>query len=202
VNDCSKLLQHLSVTHFCDVYPKIRVLSASIFPITQKHRILGRAFTVKAFGSAHNLLRALSHTKKHDVLIVHTEKTIKALGGEIYATIAKRQKLAGIIIDGSCRDPDGICAANIPFYARAIYPVVARSKKIGQWQKVITCGGVKVYPGDIIFGDRSGIIVLSLKEFRRLLPLALNAVQKELGIFANLKRGLSLPKVFSWIDFD
>ena len=197
-----KLLPRLSTTHFCDVYPKIRVLSPTIFPITPNHKIFGRAFTVKANGNVHNVLKALHLAKKNDVLIIHTERTDKAMAGEIFATIAKQKKLAGIIVDGSCRDPDGILEVNLPFYARGIYPVVAHSKKAGQFQKTITCGGVTIRPADIIFGDASGIVVLSDKEFPRFLPAALAILQRELRIFKGLKQKLTLPKIFSWVDFN
>lgn len=201
-NEYTRLLPQLSTTHFCDVYPKIRVLSSAIFPITSNQKIFGRAFTVKANGNAHNVLRALHLAQKNDVLIVSTEKTTQALAGEIFATIAKRKKLAGIIIDGSCRDPDGIRKVNLPFYARGIYPVVAHNKKAGQFQKSIICGGVTIRSGEIIFGDESGIVVLSTKEFERFLPAALAILQRELRIFKGLKRKLDLPKIFTWVDFD
>ena len=201
MNNFLKLLPCLSTTHFCDVYPKIRVVSPAIFSITSNHKIFGKVFTVKAFGNVHNVLKALHLAQKNDVLIINTECTIKAMAGEIFATIAKRKKLAGIILDGSCRDPDGIRKVNLPFYARGVYPVVAHSKKNGQFQKKIICGGIIINPYDIIFGDASGIIVLSPKEFSRFLPDALAVVKKELGIFADLKRKVALPKIFSWVNF-
>lgn len=61
------------------------------------------------------------------VIVANSCENKKALVGEILTIIAKNKKLAGIIIDGACRDIDGIKRLEFPCYAKSYYPCVSRS---------------------------------------------------------------------------
>ncbi|HAA75972.1 TPA: ribonuclease activity regulator RraA [Candidatus Latescibacteria bacterium] len=81
--------------------------------------------------------------------------------GSILATRIQVKGAAGIVTDGAYRDSPTIAGLDIPAYARSMN---ARTNKtihspIGL-QEPIACGGVAVYPGDIIVGDDEGVVVI------------------------------------------
>ncbi|MBN2689852.1 MAG: RraA family protein [Gammaproteobacteria bacterium] len=200
-NNLSVALNY-GTTFFCDLYPKTRILGNGIKPITTNTKMIGTAFTVKSHDNANAVLRGLEKAKQGDVLVVDSCDTKKAVAGEIFATIAKQKGLAGIIIDGNCRDPEGIERVGVPYYARSIYPAVSRNEHFGEFQQKINCGGVDIVAGDIIFADDSGIIALSEKELLELLPAVEKNHNKEITIFEQIKANQNIRNIFSWVKWE
>jgi len=195
-------LSNLSTTYFCDVCPTIRIMNGQIRAIDSTLKLIGQAYTVVAGGDINAVLKAIHHAEVDDaIVVVDSEDNCSALGGEIFATLGKRKKLAGIVLDGACRDLNGIKLAGLPYYAKSVYPRVNRAPGKGKWQGKINCGGIVVNPYDIVFADDSGIIVLSEQEFEELLPKAEAILEKEKEIFQKIKDGLSIPEIFSHVVF-
>jgi 4-hydroxy-4-methyl-2-oxoglutarate aldolase len=185
----------LSTTHFCDVSKNIKLLDSKIHQIVSK-KVFGNAFTVDSLDNIDTVIKALEKAKRHDVLVISGSKSGRALAGEIFAAIAQKNKLSGIIIDGACRDVEGIRKVGLPFYAETISPQVANAKKLGRLQIPIKFGGFIIEPKDIIFGDENGIIAMSRDDFIALLPLAEAQLQRELLWLKKIKAGTKLQTVF------
>jgi len=185
----------LDTTHFCDASKKVRTISEKIHQIVNE-KIFGYAFTVDSADNVDSIVEALEMSKPNDVLVISGNKSGKALAGEILATIAKRKNLSGIIIDGACRDVNGLKKVGLPFYAKTINPNVADAKKMGRFQIPITCGKVIVNPGDIIFGDENGLIAVTEKDFICILALAEAVFEKETIWLGRIKADMDLKDVF------
>lgn len=81
--------------------------------------------------------------------------------GDVLALRAKTRGAAGVITDGAVRDYDAVRELGIPVYAKAAHPAVLGRKHVPwDFDLTIACGGATVQPGDIIVGDRDGVVVI------------------------------------------
>ncbi|MDO5712503.1 MAG: hypothetical protein Q4P32_12305, partial [Micrococcales bacterium] len=74
---------------------------------------------------------------------------------------ARARDAAGIVTDGSVRDYQAVAAVGLPVFSNGSHPAVLGRKHV-PWDHGLTigCGGTTVQPGDIIVGDRDGVIVI------------------------------------------
>jgi regulator of RNase E activity RraA len=74
--------------------------------------------------------------------------------------MAKRG-VAALVTDGVVRDVAGVLATGLPVWCQGVAaPPSVAGLTFVNWQEPIGCGGVAVYPGDIIVGDRDGVVVI------------------------------------------
>ena len=78
--------------------------------------------------------------------------------------MAKNKGVAAVVTDGMARDRDGIVAVGLPVFARGITPNSCVRSGPGKVGFAIVCGGVAVEPGDIVLGDRDGVVVIPQAE--------------------------------------
>ena len=100
-----------------------------------------------------------------------------------------RRKLAGIVIDGACRDTLKLATLQFPLYARWVCPAAGTAQRLGATQEAVSCGGVTVAPGDLVIGDRDGIVVVSEAELLALLPRAEEVQRTEESVLGRLEQG-------------
>ncbi|MGQ1838704.1 fumarylacetoacetate hydrolase family protein [Kocuria turfanensis] len=81
--------------------------------------------------------------------------------GDILALRARTRGAAGIITDGGVRDYDAVAAVGIPVYTKGAHPAVLGRRHV-PWEAdvAVACGGTTVQPGDVVVGDRDGVIVI------------------------------------------
>ena len=103
------------------------------------------------------------------------------------------------MVDGAVRDIVTLHKLPVPVYSRYIFPNAGTTQRIFETQVRITCGGVSVDPGDILFGDEDGVIVASAEELAEGIPLAEEIQRKEEYVLAQLSQGRSL---LDMINFD
>lgn len=135
--------------------PEIKPLWAS--------KMCGPAYTVRypADGSA-VLYYAMERAPKGSVIVIDRGgDNYRASVGGIVTAMAKRMGMAGIVIDGYANDLEECMEAGVPVFAKGLSPVTTRMFDMnGSCNIPIQCGGAAVCPGDIIFGDSDGVIVL------------------------------------------
>lgn len=163
---------NLDPAAFCDADKSIRVLSPGISRINPGKQMLGRARTVRCFDDFLVVIEALAESEGGEVLIVDTQGSKRAVVGELFTLEAARRGLAGIVIDGGCRDTETIITVEMPVYASHRTPVSGTVQRVGETQIPVICGGVEVLPGDIIFGDSDGVIAMSEQEASALIDAA------------------------------
>lgn len=111
---------------------------------------------------------------KHDVLVWNVPSTANIIGENIVHFI-RNHELNGIVIDGYVRDFNTIGTMNLPTFAkgRAIAPAPRNMRTTRELINVpVSCGGVVVEPGDWIFGDNDGVLVVSGRDIDRVLRQA------------------------------
>jgi regulator of RNase E activity RraA len=184
----------------CDANKRLRVIDPGIRPITQGLKMIGIARTVHCKDDLLTIIKALSEAREDEVLVIDAKGDRIAVAGELFTMEAKRKNLSGIVIDGGFRDVLPARKINFPVYARYITPMAGTSSKISSTQVEVKCGGVSVFPGDIIFGDDDGIVVLSEKEVTEILDTAEGIQQKEEKMFKKMKQGVSLLDMLNFSE--
>src|SRR5919108_4979862 len=165
-------LRALDTTTLIDAAKHLRVMDPGIEPVATGRKLVGRAVTVAANGGLLPVLDGLERADAGDVVVVDGGGEPPALAGELFASEAHRKGLAGIVIDGYCRDTAELRRIDLPFYARGCVPNAfgagTEPGEIGP----IHCGGVEVAPGDILVGDDDGIVVGTAEELAAALDAA------------------------------
>ncbi len=166
--------------------PGIRNLTDDRLPI------LGPACTVKVYPGDNLMVhKALDIAQPGDVVVVDTSNSaMTAVLGELVSTKARHRGLAGFVVDGLVRDLAGIRAlGDFPVYARGVTPTGPLHRGPGEINYPICAGGIVVFPGDIIVGDLSGVVVIPREIAADLLSLLEAAASKESDYTAAVSRG-------------
>lgn len=174
-----KKFEGIPSSNINDEMNRLYCMSAAISPLNQVESMVGTAFTVKApMGDNLMFHRALDMAMPGDVIIVDGAGAMdRSLAGEIMMTFAAKKGLAGFVVDGTVRDMDGIRRCPMPIYARGITPQGPFKNGPGEIGVPVCCGGIVVFPGDIIVGDSDGIVVIRPSDAQEVLK----AAQKKLA---------------------
>ena len=148
-------------------------------------RMVGPAYTVRIPGrDSCALYYAISKAPKGSVIVVDRcgDNTF-ACCGEMVATFAQGQGMAGIVVDGPATDTVGISKLDIPVFCTSISAVTTVIIGVtGEVNIPIVCSGATVRPGDIIFGDADGVVVLPPDNYEEPLAKAEISVKREIRL--------------------
>ncbi len=110
-------------------------------------------------------------------------------------TGAKVNGFDGAVVDGGVRDVNQLKNANFPVFSRSIVPSSTIGRVITLVQNIpVTCGGVMVYPGDIILGDADGVVVVPRAYAEEILRIAEETEEIERQQIADIKELKSIVK--------
>jgi 4-hydroxy-4-methyl-2-oxoglutarate aldolase len=148
-------------------------LDAAIKPLDPATAtLLGTAVTCET-GPNDNLaiLAALAVAKVGDVIVAACEGFAhSAVVGDNVAWMAKTKGIAGIVVDGMMRDLAGLLPVGLPLFCRGITPNSCVRSGPGRVGFPVVVGGLTVASGDIVIGDRDGIVIIAQGELDRLQP--------------------------------
>lgn len=145
-----------------------QTLPSGILPLREEMKVAGIAFTVK--GSKNLTLTSEMEQRAKMLEELHEDSVCvwdtsgddeSAQWGEIMTMASKRRGCRGAIVDGGVRDTDKVLEQNFPVFCkyRTSNGMLGRFRMIG-WQMPIKLGDVMIYPGDVVFGDVDGVIVV------------------------------------------
>jgi 4-hydroxy-4-methyl-2-oxoglutarate aldolase len=153
---------------------------------------------VLAVGDHLSVLTALQVALPGEVLVVATERSPRAVLGELFATAAERRGLAGIVVDGFCRDLAGLRRLAIPVFARGTTPASGTAVKLPGAPGTVSCGGVAISDGDIVVGDDDGVIAAAPARIEAALQGARELEQAEERVLAGLRAGQGLDTLTNY----
>ncbi len=153
--------------------------------------LVGPACTVKVFPGDNLMVHAaLDVARPGDVLVIDAGGSqMNAVLGDLVSNKARHRGIAGIVVDGLVRDIDGIREARIPVFAIGVTPVGPLHRGPGEINFPIQCGGIVVKPGDLIFGDNNGVVVVPLEIADELLKRCQQKTEQEAAYVASVKQG-------------
>lgn len=184
-----------------DILGSMNVMDPGIKPLRPGLRLVGRAFTVKAYpGSIITVHKALYEAKPGDVLVVDAsgDSVAGALFGEIMSFEAQRVGLAGLVVDGAVRDVSGINELGFAVFARGKTPRVGTNRRMGEVNVPVNCAGVVVNPGDIIFGDEDGVVVIPKAEEEQFVKRLKALRDKEDDIVRQIDSGIRVAEILNF----
>lgn len=164
----------IPASNVADALNRSCALSADIKLMSNptKRIMVGSALTVKTRAGDNLLLhKALDIAQPGDIIIVANEGgRNRALMGEIMVSLVScSKKIEGIVLDGPIRDSAELAQKDFFLYATGATPGGPYKSGPGEVNVPISCGGIVVEPGDIILGDRDGVIVIPLKQAEEIL---------------------------------
>ena len=144
-------------------------------------------------------IEALDSILTGEVVIVSTAGSLQnSPWGELLSTASRARGSRGAVIDGLVRDVRKIQELGFPVFARGIKPVDSKGRGVViDYNVPVDCGGVLVSPGDLVFADYDGIIVVPAEVLPEVIRMANEKVEKENGSRAELMQGAYLRDVYA-----
>ncbi len=187
-------------------------LSPKIRPLQSKMVTIGRAMTVlesdteKIVESGHEallekpfglMLEALDDLKSDEIYICAGASPSYALWGELMSIRAMKCGAAGAIMDGYSRDTKEILGLNFPTFSYGPYAQdQAPRGKVVDFRVPLSIGGVKIQPGDILFGDIDGVCVIPQSAEEEVFNKALEKARGEKTVRSAIQNGMTAKEAF------
>lgn len=152
----------LSPTTLADVLTRDRVMDPGIRPLWDgMPRLAGPAYPVRCAPGDNLMLHAAIHRAPAGaVVVVEAGDRDYAMAGGNVCAWAQQRGIAGFVVDGVIRDVAEVRERRFPVFARGVIPIPGVRRRLGVLNGPVTCGGVRVSPGDVVVGDEEGIAVV------------------------------------------
>jgi len=179
-------------------------LPQPIRPIREHMRLAGRAMPVQIADSAGpqkqpfgRLTEALDQVQPGEVYLATGGSMNCAAWGEILTATARTRGGAGAVLDGFHRDTRRVLEQNWPVFSRGAWAQDAgvRSSVI-DYRCPIEIGGVRVRPGDLVFGDIDGVLVIPSEVEAEAIARALEKARGEKVVRREIEAGASSTETF------
>lgn len=143
------------------------------------------------------LFEALDDLKPHEVYLAAGGSPRYALWGGLMTTRARALGAAGAVLDGYHRDTAEILERQFPTFSLGAWAQDQGPRgKVVDWRVPIEFGGVRVRPGDIVFGDRDGVLVIPRAAEDDAIRLAWQKVHTESQVRIAIENGMSTVEAF------
>ena len=185
-----------------------QAMSPRIRPLDEGLRLCGRARTgryvevdhVEDGENPYELeISIVDDLKPGDVAVFACGGSSKiAPWGSLLSTAARARGAAGCVTDGFVRDIQQIRAMNLPVFHGGIAPLDSKGRgKIAAIDVPVVCDGVKVAPGDLVFGDADGVVVVPQEIEAEVLRIAFDKINSEHHSMQELLDGSYLRDVYA-----
>ena len=152
-------------------------------------------FASKKFGL---LFEALDDLKPGEIYVAHAPVPRYALWGGLMTTRALHLKAAGAVIDGFVRDAGEIEALGFPVFCRGLYAQDQGPRgKVIDFRCAIEIGGIPIAPGDLMFGDREGVLVIPRAAEDEAIRRALEKAETENRVADAIRAGMSTVAAYA-----
>lgn len=158
-------------------------LDSGIKPIDATVRLAGPALTVDCRPADNLMLHyAVQKARPGDVLVVDAKGFMEAgPWGDVLTLQAMQLGVAGLLIHGCVRDANLIIELGFPVFCRGLSIKGTGKNQPGRVNVPVTIGDVVVHPGDIIVGDRDGVVVVPQHAVESTIAASLAREEKEAG---------------------
>ncbi|MFN8348248.1 MAG: 4-carboxy-4-hydroxy-2-oxoadipate aldolase/oxaloacetate decarboxylase [Spirosomataceae bacterium] len=198
--DLIKELSKFSAATICEALGNKGYLPWAIKPIAKGMKVCGPAYTVQTMPRDNVLLhRAYAYAKPGEVLIVNCSGFYEAgYWGDLMSLGAKTKGINGLVIDACVRDADDIEAMGFPVFSRGLCIRGTSNHGDGTLNEPIIIGDVLIHPGDIVVGDRDGVVIVPQHKMQETIEKAAAREAKEERTRAELRKGRTSLQIYGW----
>ncbi|MBI5458490.1 MAG: RraA family protein [Methanobacterium sp.] len=165
-------------------------------PIKDHLRINGRVVTVQTqqddWGTS---LKAVETAKKGEIVVICCDGDDIAVWGELFSKYAQKKGVQSTVIYGAMRDVEAVQELNYPVFSRSVVPNAGTPRAEGEINISIECGGIEIKPGDWVFGDDCGVLVVAEEILEKVIHEAIQIKKNEDIILHQLEEGISLSNI-------
>ena len=173
-------------------------------------RVVGRAFTVRfiparedlatpaSWSSPKSTRAAIEDMPEGCIAVVDANGCTDAgFWGDILCARMAKRGVAALVSDGVVRDVAGVLSTGLPVWAAGVAaPPSVAGLTFVDWQQPIGCGGVAVFPDDVIVADQDGAVVIPAAMVEEVTALAVEQERLEGWIMEEINRGVPLPGLY------
>jgi 4-hydroxy-4-methyl-2-oxoglutarate aldolase len=206
-------LEKLSTTNVSDSMDALGYRGATYGIVPMWHtmtKVIGPAVTVKMTaagetkGKHHLGVMAIASAEEGDVIVIDNGGRLDtSCWGGILTNGAKMKGIQGVVIDGACRDVDEFVECGFNVYARGSVVATARGRIMEEATNVmVQFGGVQVRPGDIVMGDKSGVVIIPIEHLEEIISKAELLEAKESAMIADILSGMPMLDVDNKFNYE
>lgn len=182
-----------------------QVLPYYITPVTKAGKVCGVAFTGQGYPSAdakdddtQQRLAMLDSITPYTISVWACGGHTGAVHwGEIMSTAARERGCLGAVVDGGVRDVAFIDEMGFPVFAKFKCAASSIGRwHIKEWQVPVRIGHTTIYPGDFVFGDVDGVVVVPKDMIMAVLTAAEGVLVRESGMRQELRQGGSIKAAY------
>ncbi len=173
-------------------------------------RLVGRAFTLRFVPAREDLAtpeswakpistRAAIEAMPPGCIVVADAMGVTDAGifGDILCARMRKRGVAALVTDGVLRDVAGVLATGLPVWSRGVAaPPSVAGLTFVNWQEPIGCGGVAVFPDDVVVVDDDGAVLIPAALLDHVLQAAPEQERLENWIMQEVERGVPLPGLY------
>ena len=177
---------------------------------TSQPRLVGRAFTLRFVPAREDLAtpeswsspistRAAIEDMPAGCIAVVDAMGVSDAGifGDILCARMQKRGVTALVTDGVVRDQAGVLGTGLPVWCNgAASPPSVAGLTFVDWQRPIACGGVAVFPGDVIVADDDGAVLIPAALLEEMLLLAPEQERLESWIMSEVDKGAALPGLY------
>jgi regulator of RNase E activity RraA len=173
-------------------------------------RLVGRAFTLRFVPAREDLAtpaswahpistRAAIEAMPPGCIAVVDAMGVSDAGifGDILCARMRQREVAALVTDGVVRDGAGVGATGLPVWCQGtVAPASVAGLTFVGWQEPVACGGVAVFPNDVVVADDDGAVLIPAALLDAVVEAALEQEMLEGWIMQEVERGVALPGLY------
>jgi regulator of RNase E activity RraA len=173
-------------------------------------RQVGRAFTLRfvparedlatpaSWGAPISTRAAIEAMPSGCIAVVDAMGVVDAgIFGDILCARMKKRGVAALVTDGVVRDVDGVVGTKLPVWCQGVAaPASVAGLTFVSWQEPIGCGGVAVFPNDVVVVDSDGAVLIPAALLGDVVAAAVEQERLEGWIMTQVDAGIPLPGLY------
>ena len=173
-------------------------------------RLVGRTFTLRfvparedlatpeSWSSPRSTRGAIEAMPEGCIAVVDARGVTEAgIFGDILCARMRQRGVTALVTDGAVRDAEGVLATKLPVWsAGAAAPASVAGLTFVGWQEPVGCGGIAVFPDDVVVADRDGAVVIPAALVEEVATLGPEQERLEAWIMREVENGRTLPGLY------
>lgn len=179
---------------------QIGALPGTIKPISPNMKVCGTVFPLHCLAKSNiNLHEAIYQAQEGDVLVGSIDNFPDAgYWGDILTCAAQERGIKGLVLDGCVRDADDIDELSFPVFSRGLNILGTGKERGGTIGLSIRIGDVDIKLGDVIVGDRDGVVIIPADRLEEVIAASIAREEKEDDVRRRLKNGESSLEIYKF----